>query len=152
MRIFRELAVLGNLLVTAHLEALPSYRDMHPGRCYLSWSLSLVSDAPEAAIREIFEWVNADCNLAVKSSSGTLPPPQAAAAIPAVAPPVPPAPVALAEVAQPVAALPAANALDSGSIRVGVEKIDELINTVGELVITHAMLEPDQPWYHRPGG
>ncbi len=27
-----------------------------------------------------------------------------------------------------------------GSIRVGVEKIDELINTVGELVITHAML------------
>jgi two-component system chemotaxis sensor kinase CheA len=29
---------------------------------------------------------------------------------------------------------------DSGSIRVSVEKIDELMNTVGELVITQAML------------
>ncbi|MGC1459822.1 MAG: chemotaxis protein CheA [Steroidobacteraceae bacterium] len=140
VRIFRELAVLGNLLVTAHLEALPSCQDMRPGRCYLSWSLSLVSDAPESAIREIFEWVNADCELTVNASGGTLPA-KAAAPIPAVPAHVPPAPVAVtAEPAQPVSAAPAANAMDSGSIRVGVEKIDELINTVGELVITHAML------------
>jgi len=43
--------------------------------------------------------------------------------------------------AEPVAAKPEAPALgDSGSIRVSVEKIDELMNTVGELVITQAML------------
>ncbi|HZO22130.1 MAG TPA: chemotaxis protein CheA [Steroidobacteraceae bacterium] len=36
--------------------------------------------------------------------------------------------------------LPMPTAPDSGSIRVSVEKIDELMNTVGELVITQAML------------
>jgi two-component system chemotaxis sensor kinase CheA len=35
---------------------------------------------------------------------------------------------------------PVATAPDSGSIRVSVDKIDELMNTVGELVITQAML------------
>ena len=35
---------------------------------------------------------------------------------------------------------PGANIGDSGSIRVSVEKIDELMNTVGELVITQSML------------
>lgn len=34
-----------------------------------------------------------------------------------------------------------ANALESSSIRVGVEKVDQLINLVGELVITQAMIE-----------
>ena len=35
---------------------------------------------------------------------------------------------------------PAAGSHDSGSIRVSIEKIDELMNTVGELVINQAML------------
>jgi len=138
VRIFRELAVLGNLLVTAHLEALPSCEEMQPRRCYLSWSLSLVSDVPESTIREIFEWVNADCELSVKASGSTLPPPRSAESVPVPAAAVP---VAAAPSVEPVApAAQSANAADSGSIRVGVEKIDELINTVGELVITHAML------------
>jgi two-component system chemotaxis sensor kinase CheA len=34
-----------------------------------------------------------------------------------------------------------ANALESSSIRVGIEKVDQLINLVGELVITQAMIE-----------
>ncbi len=50
-------------MVTAHLDALPSTRPWTPKRCYLSWSLSLLSDAPETAIREVFEWLNADCEL-----------------------------------------------------------------------------------------
>ncbi|MDD5295630.1 MAG: chemotaxis protein CheW [Rhodocyclaceae bacterium] len=39
--------------------------------------------------------------------------------------------------AKPAAAKPAA---DAGTIRVGVEKVDQMINLVGELVITQAML------------
>jgi two-component system, chemotaxis family, sensor kinase CheA len=140
VRIFRELAVLGNLMVTAHLESLPACQDMEPGRCYLSWSLSLVTDAPETAIREIFEWVNADCELVIKSSQNSLRTPVATAPDAAPSPLVPAAPVSAPDVGQPLPVAAAANAMDSGSIRVGVEKIDELINTVGELVITHAML------------
>ncbi len=50
----------------------------------------------------------------------------------------PPAPPKLEAVAKPDA--PIEKVADSGSIRVSVEKIDELMNTVGELVITQAML------------
>ena len=62
----------------------------------------------------------------------------AAAATPAAAPAAATAPAAAA----PATAAPASVAAvgDSGSIRVSVEKIDELMNTVGELVITQAML------------
>ncbi|MGX8883554.1 chemotaxis protein CheW [Methylovorus sp. SPW-M1] len=71
--------------------------------------------------------------------------------------PPPPAPVVEAEAPKPVEAAPApvaekkpaaakkevekAAAVETTSIRVGVEKVDQLINLVGELVITQAMLE-----------
>ena len=42
--------------------------------------------------------------------------------------------------ARPVAAPKAAAALDSATLRVSVEKVDQLLNLVGELVITQAML------------
>ncbi len=51
---------------------------------------------------------------------------------------VSPAPVAASAVVRKPAARPAAS--DSGSIRVSVEKVDQMINLVGELVITQAML------------
>lgn len=64
-------------------------------------------------------------------------------------PPVAPAPSAPAAAAAPVvkpapaaveAAKPRAKASESTSIRVAVEKVDQLINLVGELVITQSML------------
>lgn len=45
-----------------------------------------------------------------------------------------------ARVARPAAAAPAHADKESTSIRVGVEKVDQVINLVGELVITQAML------------
>jgi two-component system chemotaxis sensor kinase CheA len=132
VRIFRELAVLGTLTVTADLEALPGCRDMSPEWCYLSWSLRLITDAPEAAIREVFEWVNADCSLTVTAGERA---PDAAPAAPSPSPSPSPAPPATV-----VAATHTGASQEPGSIRVGVEKLDELINIVGELVITHAML------------
>jgi two-component system, chemotaxis family, sensor kinase CheA len=79
--------------------------------------------------------------------------PAAPAAV-AAAPAAPPAPAAVAPAPAPAAApaapaggepdrkaRPAAAAAAEGSsIRVGVEKVDQLINLVGELVITQAML------------
>mgnify|MGYP003583286470 CR=1 FL=1 len=53
--------------------------------------------------------------------------------------PVAPAP-APAPASATSANAPPAKARDSGTIRVGVEKVDQIINLVGELVITQAML------------
>jgi two-component system chemotaxis sensor kinase CheA len=66
----------------------------------------------------------------------------AAAPPPAVAAPAPTA--AVVPAAKPVAAAaapkPAAAAGDQSTLRVSIEKVDQLINLVGELVITQAML------------
>ncbi|MDM0070964.1 chemotaxis protein CheA [Variovorax sp. J31P207] len=67
-----------------------------------------------------------------------------AAATPAAAPAAAPAAEPAAKAAGPAsaapAAAPAAAAKESSSIRVDVEKVDQLINLVGELVITQSML------------
>ncbi|WP_374406437.1 chemotaxis protein CheA [Hydrogenophaga sp.] len=76
-------------------------------------------------------------------------PADAAAPVAVVAPPVPepvvaPAPVAAAPVKAPApkadARAPAQGGLESSTLRVSVSKVDQLINLVGELVITQAML------------
>jgi two-component system chemotaxis sensor kinase CheA len=67
------------------------------------------------------------------STSGAAPDSPAAGAPGVAAPAAAPVAPAKAETHGPVNP-------DSGSIRVSVEKIDELMNTVGELVITQAML------------
>ncbi|MGE8590029.1 MAG: Hpt domain-containing protein, partial [Alcaligenes sp.] len=66
---------------------------------------------------------------------------QPAAAAPAAQSESAPAPAAAKPAAKPAekTAKPAA-AKESGTIRVGVEKVDQIINLVGELVITQAML------------
>ena len=66
----------------------------------------------------------------------------AAAAPVAAAPPAPAAaaPQPAAAPRAPPASAAAATAKDSSSIRVDVEKVDQLINLVGELVITQSML------------
>ncbi|MDH6591085.1 two-component system chemotaxis sensor kinase CheA [Variovorax sp. TBS-050B] len=83
-----------------------------------------------------------ESQIEITSEAASAPAPAPAAAAP-VAQPVQAAPAAPAPAAKPSsgsAAVPAAAAKDSGSIRVDVEKVDQLINLVGELVITQSML------------
>jgi two-component system, chemotaxis family, sensor kinase CheA len=140
LRMLRELAELGELKVEADLKSLPTFAELDPQSCYLAWQLKLSGDVAEDAIKQVFEWAEGDCDLTMKLIDGGATP-----AVPAEDPaPVatPPAPAASGPVAVPTPAKEAsvANVGDSGSIRVSVEKIDELMNTVGELVITQAML------------
>ncbi len=121
--------------------------------CYLSWELELTTDAKREAIDAIFEWAEGDCELeirldtpVVEAAAPAAPAPVAIAAPVAAAPVVAPVaapPPAAAPIAAPVAAAPEApraGVSDSNSIRVAIEKIDELLNTVGEIVITQSML------------
>jgi len=67
-------------------------------------------------------------------------PQDAQAAVPAAKPAAAPALKAVAKEAPAGREKPAARASESTSIRVAVEKVDQLINLVGELVITQSML------------
>jgi two-component system chemotaxis sensor kinase CheA len=162
--IFRELARLGPLVARAEIDDLPTLAEMVPEDCYLAWSPDLAAPVPEAQVREVFDWVVDACDLElIPSPAGNPHVPdagQAAAPLPATpaAPSVqlppallpaegPPAsPTATTTPAAPTLPPSPAPALPSPvpagtSIRVGTEKVDALVNLVGELVITQSMLQ-----------
>ncbi|MBM3225939.1 MAG: chemotaxis protein CheA [Candidatus Tectomicrobia bacterium] len=148
VRMFRELTDMGTLTTRVDMRQLPPLTELDPENCYLAWELTLESVVDERQVRDVFAWVEDECGL-------TLTPLHAAPVpdtVPVTATPTPaatpPAPTAQAEAAQAAAPERRVNGerrqqaagADTSSIRVSIDKIDALINTVGELVITQAML------------
>jgi len=133
LRIIRELEHLGSLQVAARLERLPGFDQLDPLEAHLAWDLGLVGKVPRSKIEDTFAWVVDDCELDIRPAA----PPSLATSAPVAAPAAVAAPVAAAPAP---ASAPAAQEAES-SIRVAVEKVDALINLVGELVITQAMLK-----------
>jgi len=117
--ILRALGDLGEVETTLDAEALPKAVGFDPEQLYLAWKVGLTSSATLAQVREVFAWVEDDCALEITV----------------------PSPTVKAEVI-PEAAAPETQTKkqDSGSIRVNIDKVDALINMVGELVITQSML------------
>jgi len=128
-RMFRELEAMGPLSVTCDASKLPALADMDAESSYLGWTLHLAAGAKRAAVEGVFDWVDGDCELTAT--------PRIAAAAPVAAAPV--AAAAAAPAAPRAVREPAVNS-EASSVRVGIEKIDTLINLVGELVITQSML------------
>lgn len=119
LRILRELSELGVLQVRADLTRLPPWNSFNPEKCYLGWDLELCAACSGEAIQEIFAWVADDCELKIEALDST------------------PAPAATAEFAEAATGEVRAR---STSIRVSTEKMDALVDIVGELVITQTML------------
>jgi two-component system chemotaxis sensor kinase CheA len=115
LAIFASLAELGSLAVVANLDGVPKLRSIDAERCYITWKLQLESDCARDQVDAAFEWAAVDCELTIERVAAQADSPKPADA-------------------------PKAAAAEQSSIRVSIEKIDELINTVGELVITQAML------------
>ena len=155
--LFNALADLGDLTVTAKADDLPSLTDMDAEELYLTWQLDLISDNTEDDIREIFEWVEDECDLLienrvteVKGSADET----TTTEVKAVSNDAVNDKDKQLGTKEPVNANEEGNKAQSvtnekvatktkpdvGSIRVGVDKVDGLINLVGELVITQSML------------
>ena len=134
LRIIRELEGLGTLKVASRPERLPGFDKMDPLEAYLAWDLGLIGKVPRKQIEDVFAWVEDECELDIRPDTTAVPAaPQAAAA------PATPAAAGPAAAAAPAPAHHEAAA--ETSIRVSVDKVDALINLVGELVITQAMLK-----------
>ncbi|MEW6991733.1 chemotaxis protein CheA [Colwelliaceae bacterium 6441] len=157
--LFSALAELGELTISANSKELPSIIDIDPEEIYLSWDLTLSSSSSEEEIREIFEWVEDECELTIKQETAKSSDPVAEgeplleasletdASVHANSAETPESSLAPQSLTQTKATdkndngKPAAKTKsDVGSIRVGVDKVDSLINLVGELVITQSML------------
>jgi two-component system chemotaxis sensor kinase CheA len=136
--ILRELRTLGNCEVVCDISALPALAELTPDQLYLDWRIRLHGEAQEAAVRELFAWVEDDCALeVVPLQAEHVEEPEAAEVAPVAAASVE------APASKPAAAPPPVAQAEQSSIRVPVDKVDALINLVGELVITQAAIAQD---------
>ena len=131
LRLIRELAALGELAVTPSLDSLPAFDALDPAQCHIGWTIALNGPAKRADISAVFDWVEGECDLEIEARHVV------ADAAPAPAPAAPVATVADAGTARTQREASA----ESSSVRVSIDKIDGLINLVGELVITQSMLD-----------
>lgn len=147
--LIRELARLGQLTTTCDNSRLPNLSVMEPEDAYLAWTFELATERGEAAIAEVFEFVDQDCDLEILAVDEpeaygffeeNIQICHAEAAAASIAPGAgqQSAPKDQAPLAQKSQG-PAKSAA-TASIRVDLARIDRLVNMVGELVITQAML------------
>ncbi|MEC8104953.1 MAG: chemotaxis protein CheA [Pseudomonadota bacterium] len=166
-RMFRELQELvgeGNLEVLANTDGIPELTSLNPEDCTIHWRLTVTAATPVEEIKAIFEWVEDECDLTYTPLAGDGANAEAdassddAASSGDTALVAPVAEAGAADSAAPTAAVqseaspadkpakaakaPKASkkAAESSSIRVSIDKVDSLINMVGELVITQSML------------
>ena len=149
LRLLEELAELGELHSQSHTENLPSLPDLDPEQCVLSWTLFLYGDVSRQDIEEVFEWVEDDCDLSITPLEAPAADDASIPAQPAAEQDESGSTVTSSEAgnAEQTEAgekkKPAAQGQSGGggsSIRVNTDKIDNLIDMVGELVITQSML------------
>lgn len=163
LHLIRCLRSLGSLeAVRTRHDRVPALPDLDPEACYLGFDILLRSDAQQAAIEDIFEFVRDDCDLQVlavdpQGDAANLDLPllvaeagsQASAddfagfdnadAPAAAAPALASTPAAAAATAASAGPAKAAGARgDGGSIRVDADKLDRMIDLVGELIIAVA--------------
>ncbi len=135
LRLIRELETMGEVDVEVVTNEVPTYNELDPQQCYLGWNISLKGDVDAQKIDEVFAWVEDECELDISNMShslldahvGTNLDPQQAADVVAVP-------------GRRKSDKMSGAGRDSKSIRVGVDKVDALVNLIGELVITQSIL------------
>jgi two-component system chemotaxis sensor kinase CheA len=129
VRLLRELCELSpDFEVTVNNDALPALAELDPEACYQSWCIQLKGDGiSEADIRDVFAWVDDECELSIEAINDAVSDSRQSGA-------------AAATERRQGERRGAARSGESSSIRVNISKVDELINMVGELVITQSML------------
>ncbi len=131
-----ELRALGKCEIEADTTEVPPLAELDPEQCYISWTARLTTAAPRSEIEYVFVFVVDDMELSIERAEGeeAAPASQVAEASPVAG-----------SASQPAAAA----AADKGAvrqtkadttIRVQAERLDELMDRVGELVIMQARL------------
>ena len=150
-QLFQELGELGTMTIQAGFPDIPDMTIFDPEVCNTCWNFTLIGSATESEIRDVFEFVADEEQLKVREVPNTV-------ALPLENESVHASDGTLSEAADNAFVTPTMgkraydrNEMVTGafgrrsgeadsSIRVGVTKVDLLINQVGELVITQLML------------
>ena len=132
-----ELRELGEATIVATFDKVPALDDLNPGHCLVGWDCTLIGDISREAIEDVFLFVMDDMDITITplavEDAGAEAVDEEAQAIPVAVD----APVA-ANDASPRGA--AANRSQGEHVRVPAERLDELMDRVGELVIAQSRL------------
>jgi len=139
-----ELRELGDCKIVADRSAIPSLDLLAPTDLYVTWEVELLTTQPRSAIDDVFIFVMDEMQLTVSAVEAppAAKPAAAAAAVPAEAAAAVAVPAARAAAPAPAAPAPAENKANKAAenVRVPAEKLDELMDRVGELVIAQSRL------------
>jgi two-component system chemotaxis sensor kinase CheA len=61
-----DLRELGQAHITAHVDQVPLLPSLEPEHCYLWWEILLVTDRNQAAIQEVFVFVEDECDVRIR--------------------------------------------------------------------------------------
>jgi len=131
----RYLETLGQIMQLSTLtDSIPPVDSWDPESCYLGFELDLRSTASHAALNEVFDFVRDDCEVHISAVDAA----HDSSAHSGIEPKTQAEPDPRTTSAQRVAATGEAKPRDGNYVRVNADKLDELINLVGELVIASA--------------
>ena len=139
--LFDQLTSQGALTAAVDLSAVPPLAELDPTSCHLAWTLTLTG-GDAAMIEALFGWLDDVCPITIESHA-IEPPETALIASPATPVPAEAALTALAQAAVSApaqAALTAQAAPPAATIRVRIDKLDALMELVGDLVVTQSAL------------
>lgn len=130
------------------LSRLPALAELDPETCCLGWDIHFRTDWDEARLLEIFEFIAGESEIVLTELAVALTPEPSVAEpsappleLPVTAAVTPFVEEILTERRQTTAAAPTAPAkTEAQTLRVSTDKVDKLINLVGELVINQSML------------
>ncbi len=127
LHLLNALTELGDAEITCDWADLPNLQNLMPETGVLAWTILLPAHIPEAAIRETFEFVEDVCDLVITRDCQAIIPGTAIAHNPAAS--------------ATATHTPSVNtAADMPTVRVDLDRIDRLMNLVGELAIGQSML------------
>lgn len=152
MRMLQELRDLDSgILVKARVDLIPNLKLLDPEHCFIAWDLAISDAIEDQDIRSLFEWVMDDVTLNIThidvEQNLIITQKQAETRVEDALVPEQVVPQldesrrhTTSKIDNKLASPKKAAQSEASSIRVGIDKIDNLINMVGELVITQSML------------
>jgi two-component system chemotaxis sensor kinase CheA len=116
LRLARAVAELGRTRVHADLSRLPDFDAWTGEVSSVTWTFVVDGGVEKRALEEIFDWVDGGWSTEARGRTDA------------------------AQASAPLVTRAAAPASEAATIRIPIPRIDQLMNMVGELVITQAML------------
>jgi two-component system, chemotaxis family, sensor kinase CheA len=139
--LFRELETLGRLKTRVELSGHGQWDDPEPA---ITWRLTLSTDRSEREVREIFEFAEPYAEFHISTNTGTAavsPPPLMEADVEGAGIDDPPSNAKTDSLAaSPAEQTAKPRRSHKSTVRVDLGQVDDLINLVGELVITQSVM------------